>query len=214
MDNRIYNKVFLWMFAGLLITFITGYSISLNSNMIFNLLSGWEFLVYIIEIIIVIVLNRKIMTMDEMTAKILFCLYSFMTGLTFSILFIAYQMSSIIYVFGIASLLFGVFALIGSKTKLDLSKFSTVLFMGLIGVIVVSIINAFIGSRQLDMGLSWFCIILFMGITAYDMQKVRYIAQNIPNENKAAIIGSLELYLDFINIFIRLLSLFGKNRND
>lgn len=214
MDNRVYNKVFIWMFLGLLITFITGYTISLNENMLYNIFSSrMQILVYIIEIVIVIVLTRRIMKMQELTAKILFCLYSFMTGVTFSVLFAYFQMDSIICVFGLTALLFGVFAFIGATTKIDLTKISTILFMGLIGVIIATIVNYFIGSTGLGMIVSWICVILFMGITAYDMQKIRRLQQVIPNENKVAILGAFELYLDFINIFIELLSLFGKGKD-
>lgn len=214
MDNRIYNKVFIWMFVGLLITFITGYAISLNDNMLYNIFSsGMQIFIYIIEIVIVIVLTRRIMKMQELTAKILFCLYSFMTGVTFSVLFAYFQMESIICVFGLTALLFGVFAFIGATTKIDLTKISTILFMGLIGVIIVTIANYFIGSTGLGMVVSWICVILFMGITAYDMQKIRRLQQVIPNENKVAILGAFELYLDFINIFVELLSLFGKGKD-
>lgn len=214
MENRVYNKVFVWMFVGLLITFITGYVVSMNENMLYNIFSsGIQIFIYIAEIILVIVLTRRINKMEEITAKILFCLYSFVSGLTFSVLFAYFQLGSIIYVFGLTALLFGLFAFLGATTKVDLSKFSTLLFMGLIGVIIATIVNYFLNSNGFGLIISWICIIVFMGITAYDMQKIKRLQQIIQNENKVAILGALELYLDFINIFIQLLKLFGKSKD-
>ena len=214
MENKIYSKVFMWMFVGLVISFITGYSVSMNHNMLYNIFStGMQLFIYIAEIILVIFLTRRINKMEEMTAKISFCLYSFVSGLTFAVLFAYFDLSSIIYVFGLTALVFGTFAYLGAKTNIDLSRFSTIMYMGLIGIIIVSIVNFFLNSTGLDYILSWVCVILFMGITAYDMQKIKTLQYAIPNENKAAIIGALELYLDFVNIFIRLLNLFGKSRD-
>ena len=214
MENSIYNKVFIWMFIGLLISFATGYMISSNDIMMYNIFSNnMQIFIFLAEIILVIILTRRINKMEELTAKILFCLYSFVSGITFSVLFAYFAMSSIIYVFGLTALIFGIFAFIGATTKIDLSKISTILFMGLIGVIIVTIVNYFINSSTISYIVSWICVILFMGITAYDMQKIRRLNQVIPNENKAAILGALELYLDFVNIFIELLNLFGKSRD-
>ena len=150
--------------------------------------------------------------MSSITAKICFLLYSFVTGLTFSYLFLAYELYSLIYVFGITSLLFGTFALIGYFTKIDLSKFSTFLFMGLFAIIICSLINIFIGNETFDLILTIIGIVIFLGYTAYDIQKVKYNLETFPEDN-LAIYGALELYLDFINLFLKLLSLFGKRRD-
>lgn len=214
MENKIYSKVFLWMFVGLLITFITGYVISLNHNMLYNILSsGSQIFIFIAELIIVIVLTRRINKMEELTAKILFCLYSFVSGLTFAVLFAYFKLDSIMFIFALTSLIFGIFAVIGATTKLDLSKFSTILYMGLFGIIIATVVNYFMKSTGLYYIVSWICIIVFIGITAYDMQRIKRIQDVIPNENKAAILGAFELYLDFINLFIELLRLFGRNRD-
>ena len=213
LENYNYSKTFFWMFIGLLITFVTGYYVSLNQNMLYNICTGgMHFILFLVEIIIVIVLTRRISKMSDMTAKVLFCLYSFVTGLTFSVLFFAYSMQSIMYVFAVTGLLFLVFAFLGKTTKLDLSKFGSIFMMILIGLLVVSIINMFIGSTMLELVLSWVFVILFLGITAYDMQRTKqYIA--VYGEEKGSIISALQLYLDFINIFIELLKLFGKSRD-
>ena len=139
--NKIYSKVFGWMFLGLLVTFITGYIIANNINMLLFVLKI-PFIIYIIlELGLVIFLSARIHKMSDTTAKICFLIYSFVTGLTFSTIFVIYELTSIIYVFGITALLFGIFAIFGHFTKLDLTKISTFLLMGLLGVIICSIIN-------------------------------------------------------------------------
>ena len=210
--REVYSKMFGWMFIGLLVTFLTGYIVSNNYDILL-LVVQVPFLIYaIIEIGLVIFFSLKIRTMSSVTAKICFLLYSFVTGLTFSYLFLAYELYSLIYVFGITSLLFGTFALIGYFTKIDLSKFSTFLFMGLFAIIICSLINIFIGNETFDLILTIIGIVIFLGYTSYDIQKVKYNLDTFPEDN-LAIYGALELYLDFINLFLKLLSLFGKRRD-
>lgn len=150
--------------------------------------------------------------MQPMTAKILFYLYSFLTGLTFSAIFVAYEMNSIVLIFGMTSALFAVMALIGKYTNLDLTKMGTILFIGLIGIVIASLINIIIGSETIDILVTIVGIIIFIGYIAYDVQKIKYIAASL-EEDKAAIICAFELYLDFINLFIKLLRLFGKSKD-
>ena len=167
--REVYSKMFGWMFLGLLVTFLTGYVVS-NSYDILLLVAQVPFIVYaIIEIGLVIFFSLKIRTMSSTTAKICFLLYSFVTGLTFSFLFLVYELYSMIYVFGITALLFGIFALIGHFTKIDLSKFSTFLFMGLFAIVICSLINMFIGNETFDLILTIIGIIIFLGYTAYDI---------------------------------------------
>lgn len=213
MKNKLISNVFLWMFVGLLVTFLTGYFISTNERMLLTVFSTGIYIIFaIVELILVIVLSARIRKLKPTTCKVMFLLYSFVSGLTFSSIFITYKMVSIIYVFLIAALLFGVFALIGYKTKVDLTKFGTYLFMGLLATIIVSIINIFVGNQTLDLIISVVIILIFIGVTAYDIQKIKHMSNSsIPEEN-LAIYGALELYLDFINIFLNLLRLFGDDR--
>ena len=212
-DNKIFSKIFFWMFIGLAITFGIGYYVSINENMLYNVFSKYYLLLIIVEIVVVIWLSAGIRKMKPNTAKILFCLYSFITGLTFSSIFVVYQMTSIIMVFGITSLIFLIFALIGHYTKIDLTKFGTYLFMALIGIIICSLINMFIGSSTFDLGITIVCLIVFIFYIAYDIQIIKRNLYNISEEDNLAIYGALQLYLDFINIFLRLLRLFGKSRD-
>lgn len=214
MNNKFFSKVFGWLFLGLLITFVTGFIISGNETILYNIFStNIYWLLFIAEIVLVIVLSARISKMQTMTAIICYCLYSFVTGLTFSVLFISFDLASVIMVFGMTSVLFGLFALYGAFTKRDLSKLSSILFLGLIGTLIVGLINMFLGNGLIDIIISIIGLVIFLGLTAYDMQKMNYYRSAIPNENNAAIISAFELYLDFINIFIKLLRLFGRNRD-
>ena len=213
LDNKLFAKVFMWMFVGLAITFGTGYYVSINQNMLFNVFGSYYWILVIAEIVVVIWLSARIKKMKPMTAKILFCLYSFLTGLTFSSIFVVYQITSIVYVFGITALIFLIFALIGYFTKIDLTKIGIYLFMALLGVIICSIINMFIGNSTFDLGLTIICLIIFIIYIAYDVQIIKRNLYMITEEDNLAIYGALQLYLDFINIFLRLLQLFGKARD-
>ena len=212
-DNKIFSKVFFWMFIGLAITFGVGYYVSINENMLYNVFSTYYIFLIIAELVVVIWLSARINKMQPTTAKILFCVYSFLTGLTFSSIFVVYEMMSIMYVFGITSIIFLIFALIGYYTNIDLTKIGVYLFMILIGVIICSIINIFVGSYKFDLILTIICLVVFIIYIAYDIQVIKRKLYHIANEENFAIFGALQLYLDFINIFIRLLQLFGKSRD-
>ena len=213
MKNNLYSKMFMWMFVGLLITFLVGYYVSTNENMIYNIFATkFYWVIYISEIVTVIVLSARILKMSKNGAIFGFLLYSFLSGLTFSSIFLTFKMSSIIFIFLITALVFLIFALIGYFTKINLTKLGTILFMGLIGILIASIINIFVQSQTFDLILVIIGIIVFIGYIAYDINKVKRLEGQI-DEDKLSIIGALELYLDFINLFIRLLQLFGKNKD-
>ena len=215
MENKILSKSFLWMALGLLVTFATGYIVSINENMFTNIFSGSAYIIFIIiEFILVIYLSARIMKMKPTMAKICFLLYGFVNGLTFSAIFIMFEMKSIIFIFLVTAALFGVLSWIGSNTKMDLTKIGTYLVVGLIGAIIVSLLNVLIfKSTAVELGLSILILIIFLGLTAFDVQKILKISETGIPEDNAAIYGALELYLDFINIFIKLLQLFGKGRD-
>ena len=213
MENKeIYPKIFTWLFIGLLITFITGYSLSMNPSLLYNLTGGVSIILLIVEIAIAIFFSVRLHKMSKTTAIVCYGLYSLITGLTLSGIFIIYKLSSIIYIFLISAVLFLIFAIIGKTTKLDLSKFGTLLFMVLLGIIILSIVNIFLGLEGLDFIIAIVSIIVFLGYIAYDMQKVRDLVV-VVGEDKAAIFGAFQLYLDFINVFIDLLRLFGKSND-
>ena len=213
MKDNLISKTFLWMCFGLLITFITGYFVAHNEVMLENIYGGWGYWIFVIvELLLVIVLSARIMRMKPATAKVCFLLYSFVSGLTFASIFVYYAIDSIMIIFLVAAIIFAVMAIIGYTTNVDLTRIGTYLFFALVAVLVVALINIFIGSSMLAMIISIVCVLIFIGITAYDVQKIKALENSgLPKEN-LAIYGALDLYLDFINLFIHLLSIFGKSR--
>ena len=212
-ESKIISKTFMWMFIGLAITFGVGYGVSCNENMLYNLFSGYKWLVLVIaEFGLVIALSAFITKLNPMVAKVLFCVYALVTGLTFSAIFVAYELGSIIYVFGITGVVFLIFALLGYYTNMDLSKLGTYLLMALIAIIIASVINIFIGSTALEFGITIIGLLVFVGYVAYDINMLKKSNAYEQNEN-LPIYWALQLYLDFINLFIRLLRLLGKERN-
>lgn len=209
--NKIFSRVFLWMFIGLAVTFGVSYYISTNDNMVYNLFSGAKYIfVWIVEVIVVVVLSLRIHKLNPLTAKILFIVYSIITGLTLSSIFIIYDIMSIVYVFLITSILFLVFGLIGYFTKIDLTKFGIYLAMLLFGIIIAGIINIFVASETFNMALCIVGLVVFLAYIVYDIQIIKRNLYGIENEDNLVIYSALQLYLDFINIFLRLLELFGK----
>ena len=216
MGKNIFAKVFLWMFIGLLVTFLTGYVVSLNENMLYNIMSTWGMILcVVVELGLVIFLSARITKMQPTTAKISFLLYSFVSGLTFSSIFMVYSLNSIMYVFLITAVVFAIFAAIGAFTKIDLTKIGSYLLMALLAIIICTIINIFLNSTSFDLFLSIIIIIVFIGFTAYDVQRLKRLSgTGIINEENLAIYGALELYLDFINLFLELLRLFGSSHDN
>mgnify|MGYP004666901635 CR=1 FL=1 len=158
-NNKVFEKVFMWMFIGLLITFLTGYVVSSNDNMLYNIFSGGTyFILIIIELVLVIYLSARIHKMQVTTARIVFILYSFVSGLTFGSIFIVFKMSSIMLIFLITAILFGIFALIGRFTKLDLTKVGTILLMMLLGIVICTFVNVFLKNDTLDLFVSYISI--------------------------------------------------------
>lgn len=211
--RKIYADIFLWLFVGLLLTFGVGYSIALNETMIENIYGSNLWIIFaILEIVIAIFLQVRIHKWSKTTVTILYLAYCFLSAFTFSSIFIVYEVSSIIWVFFITSIIFLVFAIIGYKTKVDLSKISTFLFMGLLGIILVGILNIWLQSDTLTIILSCISIVIFIGYVAYDIQTIKRMDQGkILNDRNLAIYGAFQLYLDFINIFLDLLRIFGEN---
>ncbi len=209
MNNKLVSKTFLWMFVGLLVTFFTGYFVSINERMVEALYGPLTWVFVIAEILLVIFLSARINKMSATTARISFLLYSFVSGLTFSSVFLSFEVSSIMMVFLVAAIAFLVFGAIGYFTNIDLSKLGMILLMGLFAIIIGVIINLFIGSSTFDLVLSIIGLIIFFGYTAYDMQNLKVISEQGIDNDVVAIYGALELYLDFINIFLHILSIIG-----
>ena len=203
--NKVISNSFVWMCIGLLVTFVTGYAVAQNANMLSNVFGNAFWVFIVLEFILVIVLSARVMKMSPTSAKVCFILYSFVSGLTFSSIFVYYELTSILIVFLLGAVIFGVMACIGYNTKVDLTKIGFYFLIGILGVIILSVINIFMGNTVLDIVLSVVCLILFLGVTAYDVQKIKALSDtNLPADN-LAIYGALQLYLDFINIFLQIL---------
>ena len=212
-NTELYPKMFTWLFIGLLITFATGYALSMNINMMLNILAIGVLPIAIVEIVIAIILAARIQKMNPLTTKILYIGYCILTGLTFSSIFVYFEMTSLISIFIITAIIFALLALYGYTTKKDLTKLGTIIFIGLIGILIGSLLNMFIfRSAMMDTGIAIIGVLIFVGYIAYDVNKIKYMVTYV-GEDKAAVYGAFQLYLDFINLFIRLLQLFGK-RND
>ncbi len=213
--QKTFSKIFLWMALGLAITFATGYIVSQNPNMIEKIFGNRSVLIVlsIATLALVLALSAFIKKLSPMAAKFCFIIYSFLTGLTFSGWFIMYKLDSIIFVFGITGVLFLIFALIGRFTKIDLTKLGTILFMALIGIIICSIVNIFLQNEGFDLALCIVGIVIFLLYVAYDINVIKRNMQDFEDDDRLAIYGALQLYLDFINIFIRLLRIFGSRRD-
>lgn len=212
-NTELYPKMFTWLFIGLLITFATGYALSMNVNMMLNILAFGVLPIAIAEIVIAIILAARIQKMNPLTTKILYIGYCILTGLTFSSIFVYFEMTSLISIFIITAIIFALLALYGYTTKRDLTKLGTIIFIGLIGILIGSLLNMFIfKSAMMDTGIVIIGVLIFVGYIAYDVNKIKYMVAYV-GEEKAAVYGAFQLYLDFINLFIRLLQLFGK-RND
>lgn len=212
-------KVFNLMTLGLALTGIIAY-ITANTGLAATIIGTPLFFVLIIaELGLVFYLSARVEKIQASTASALFIGYSVMNGLTLSVIFLAYTGSSIASTFFITAGMFGAMAIYGLVTKRDLSGLGSFLFMGLIGIIIASIVNIFLQSSNVHWAISFLGVLIFTGLTAYDVQKIKRIgeegimAQGDEVVRKGAVMGALALYLDFINLFLMLLRFFGGSRN-
>lgn len=205
-------KTFGWMFLGLMTTFAASLAIYFTGA-IYYLYSGiLPFVLLIAELGVVIYLSARLNKMSIGMARGLFFAYALLNAVTFSSIFAIYSASSLVFVFGMTALYFGVMALYGMVTKTDLSRVRPVLLFGLIALLVLALLSVFIPG--MDTGMCLIGVVIFVAFTAYDTQMIRrnYMAfQGNPELlQKASIISALQLYLDFINLFLYLIRLFGK----
>ena len=212
MRNELTCKIFKYLGLGLLTTFLVGYFSSINMT-VASLLNNFIVLLILVasELIIAFTLAIKIKDMSNNTAVILYFSYAILTGLTLSSIFIVYEITSIIYVFLASAIIFIIFAFIGKNINIDLSKLGTFLFIGLLSIIILEIINIFLLSGSLNMVLSTITLFVFTLYIAYDINYSIKLIKYKDSDN-VAVYGAFQLYLDFINIFIRLLNLFGKRK--
>lgn len=214
--NKVITNTFGWLFIGLIICFGISYFTTLNDDIIlkvYGALDGIGYIVYLIaELAIALALSLFIRKLNPLVAKILYVVYTALTGLSLSGIFIVYTHSSIAFVFLATAIIFGVFAIIGKTTKIDLTKFGIYLLVALIAIIILEIINIFLANNTLNMVLCIASILVFTGYVAYDIKLALNKAFLSDSENKA-IYCAFQLFIDFVNIFIELLKLFGRNKD-
>jgi FtsH-binding integral membrane protein len=209
------SKVYGWMVGGLLLTGGTAWWVAITPAVLQTIMGMMLFLI-LAEFGLVIYLSARIGKMSKNAAILSFLTFSFINGLTLSVILLIYTEESIYTTFIITAVMFGAISLYGFTTKKSLSAMGSFMFMGLIGIIIASVVNMFIESSALNFAISIIGVIVFAGLTAWDTQKLKemYMIQYQGNdmETKGAIIGALTLYLDFINLFLFLLRLFGNRR--
>lgn len=217
-QRKFLTKVYSWMSLALLLSGATALIVA-NSPVLLNLIFGNKIgfpILAIGEIILVWWLSASIRKISTMTASIAFLIYSVINGATLSSIFYVFSLNSIVIVFLVSALMFIGMSLYGVFSKSDIMSFGRYFSMAIIGLIVASVINIFLKSSGFSWIISILTVVIFTGLTAYDTRKMLLVSQQADGSDmfqKASIIGALELYLDFINIFLALLRIFGKSRD-
>jgi len=219
--NAFIRSVYNWMAAGLAITGVVAYYVA-SSPTLLNIIFGNRLVFFgliIAELVMVFTLASRIAKMTAATATSVFVVYAVLNGATLSSIFLLYTSSSITSTFFICAATFGVCSVYGMTTRRDLTSVGQFMFMGLIGIIIASLVNLFVRSSAMAVIVSYIGVIIFVGLTAYDTQKLKQMALSQPEGldagvvRKGAIMGALTLYLDFINLFLMLLRILGTSRD-
>lgn len=212
------RKVYTWMTLAMLITGMTAYGVATSPALLGLIFSSriTFFGLIIAELALVWGISGMLNKISLTTATLMFILYSIINGATLSSIFLLYTAQSIGSVFFITAATFGVMSLYGYTTNTDLTSLGKMLFMALIGIIIATLVNFFIGSTGMQTFISYIAVLIFVGLTAYDSQKIKHMlmTQTTADENaqKLALVGALSLYLDFVNLFLYLLRLFGNRK--
>lgn len=216
--RRFFQKVYGWMCLALVVSGLTAFWVASSPALIELILlnRGVFFAIIIVEVLLVIGLVALIERISAVAAGFMFLLYSFMTGLTLSVIFLVFTIESIGLTFFITAGMFGAMSVYGFFTKADLTRMGQILYMALFGIIIGTIVNIFLRSAMTDFIISIFGVIIFTGLTAYDTQKIKKMNiignEGTEEDTKEAIRGALKLYLDFINLFLYLLRFLGKRK--
>jgi len=212
---KFFNAVYAWMFAGLGLTALVAWYVAHNSDITQHLGRGAFLGLFIVQVVLVGVVAGAVNRINAALATVLFLLFSALNGLSLAGLFFVYTNGTLISAFLGTAVMFGAMSLWGLVTQKDLSRFGSLLFMGLIGIVAVSLINLFIASTFLSLIVSYVGVAIFVGLTAYDTQALRKVAMQTAGDQAMAarmsVVGALMLYLDFINMFIMLVQILGNN---
>jgi FtsH-binding integral membrane protein len=213
-DNNLIPKTFFWMFLGLLGTAGVAWYTYASGLWVNLVITNYFQVILILEVVVVLLFSFLFKKLPPVAVAILYFVYSLLNGVTLSTLFAYFELNSIIILFGISAILFALFAIIGYVSKIDFSKWYNLLFGTMLAALVLSIINIFLGNSILDIALDWVILFVFFGVTAYDMNSIKQLQYDeTMKSDKLYIYGAMQLYLDFINIFLRILSLFGKRKD-
>lgn len=221
MAKTFLSGVFMWMFLALAITAATSWLFATTPELIGLLITetGMSFLGWVVMLAplgLVILLSAGVNRMAASTMVLVFVVFSILMGASLSFIFLVYELGSIAKTFVITAGMFGTMSVVGYTTKTDLTKFGSLMFMGLIGIIIASVVNIFMQSSAMDYVISFIGVLVFTGLTAYDVQKLKrmgsQVTENSESVRKMTIMGALTLYLDFINLFLFLLRFFGNRK--
>lgn len=216
-QQRFMVRVYNWMTAGLVVTAGVAYSVATSPNLVQAIANPWIlFPLIIAQLGLVFWLASRVMQMSAAQATGVFMLYSALTGVTLSFVFLAYTAASLTSTFLVTAGTFGAMSLYGYTTKRDLTAMGSFLFMGLIGIIIASLVNFFLQSPMIYWLVTYAGVLIFVGLTAYDTQKIKEMNilgnEGTEEDTKEAVRGALTLYLDFINLFLMLLRVMGNRR--
>ena len=215
-ERTFISQVYLWMASALVVTAIVAAAVANDTRFVVSMVSGGLFWVFVIgELGLVLALGALIRRMSATVATVMFFAYAALNGVTLSLIFLVYTDASIASTFMITAFTFGAMSIYGYTTKRDLTTVGNLLAMGLLGFLIASIVNLFLRSEAIYWITTYIGIVIFVGLTAYDTQKIKRLASGgVDNEvaRKASILGALTLYLDFVNLFLLLLRLFGRRR--
>lgn len=217
------TNVFMWMFLALGVTALTSFYFASDPSLMQLLrdsttggmtILGW--IVLLSPIGFVLLMSLGFQRLSAATLTLLFAVYAILMGMSLSFILLIYTGASVAATFGITSAMFGIMAVAGYTTKIDLTRFGSIMIMGLVGIIIASLVNMFLKSSTLDYIISFIGVLVFTGLIAYDVQKLKRLAGNITTADgsyrKYVIMGALTLYLDFINLFLFLLRFLGNRR--
>ncbi|MGH7198834.1 MAG: Bax inhibitor-1/YccA family protein [Candidatus Omnitrophota bacterium] len=217
-ESNFISQVYLWMAAGLFLSAFASFALMTQPALLKTIFTNpvLFFGIIIAELGLVIWLSAAALKMSDSLATLLFCGYSVLNGVTLTAVFLAYTGVSVLSTFAITAGTFLFFSIYGATTKKDLTTVGSLAMMGLIGIIIASLVNIFLKSPAVMWVTTFIGIAVFLGLIAYDTQKLKAIHamgfQNAEMQKKVAILGALTLYLDFINLFLLLLRIFGKRR--
>ncbi len=214
-QNKILGKTFFWMFLGLLGSAIVAWYTYSSGIFVDILLNGYFSILLILELVAVLLFSFLFRKLSPTTVGILYFVYAMINGVTLSTIFAVYELYSIIYLFVISALVFLVLSLIGYKTNKNLNSWGPYITVFLLAGIFLSVINLFIIKNSgFDLIIDWLTLALFCGVTIYDINRIKILeSESNINEEKVHIYCAMQLYLDFINIFLRILSISGKRKN-